>query len=435
MRLIIPIILFFLLMSCINTETKERPQDLTQETWERAVTTNVSQWTKGADHWFFTGDPNGTERIGRSAPDSATITTSVVRVPDFNKIKTDGAYQLQIFGTDERNSVYIFGPHVGVNAVSVTIDGDTLSVRQTNKDISNHLMNGVIVRIGVNHLNRLIQKGCGPVEAIRIQSDSLAITSTSTGSGNVYLVGNVNLKRVVLNGAGSISVWGVNSPSLSIHTEGSGALNVKGNMGIRSIVHHGQSDINIIGANSNLLDIDADGAGKISVRGIVNLRRIKAKDEICIYIYDVRSQCVEANLAGNVRVGLKGYTRDLYVNTINHSIFWGRYLCSRHAYVTARDHSHINVTAGSKIFASAIDQSSIYFYGPANILSEFTKDKGSVVAMGERNGCTDGSEYRSYSYTYAHKGEDVAVYQEADLSARPAHRHRLKQTRAMNYIK
>ena len=435
MRIIICILISLLLASCMNTEPSQRPDDLTKETWERAVATTSNQWTQGADHWFFTGDPNGTEKINRHAPDSAGMTTSVVRVSDFNVIKTNGAYQLQLFGTDESNSVYIYGPNAGVNAIRVTMDGDTLYVRQTNKDVPNSVMNGVIVRIGVNQLNKLIQKGCGTVEAIRIQTDSLDITSTSTASGNIYLIGEVRLKRVVLNGTGSITVFGVNSPNVVIRTNGSGAVNVKGNIGIRSIVHHGQSDINIIGANSNKLDIDADGAGKVSIRGIVNVNRITAKDDVCIYIYDVRSACVEANLSGNARIGLKGYTNDLYVNTVGASIFWGRYLCARRAYVTACNHSHINVTAEGKIFASATDQSSIYFYGPAAILSEFTKDSGSVVAMGEQNWCTYGSEYRTYSYTYAHKGEDIAVYQEVDLSARPVYHQKSKKIRAINFIK
>ncbi|OGT36911.1 MAG: hypothetical protein A3F11_09030 [Gammaproteobacteria bacterium RIFCSPHIGHO2_12_FULL_37_14] len=436
MRIFIYILISLLLISCMNSQLPSRPKDLTHETWQRSITTTSAQWTTGADHWFYTGDPNGTEKINRQAPDSVGMSTTVVRVSDFTTIKTDGAYQLQLFGTDDRNSVYINGPNVAVNAVSVSIQDDTLVIRQTNKEISNSLMNGVIVRVGVNQLHKLIQKGCGTVEAIRIQSDHLAITSTATAMGNVYLIGNVNLKRIVLNGTGSVTVLGASSPNLVIHTKGSGAVNVKGNVGIQSIVHHGQSDINILGANSNKLDIDADGAGKISIKGIVKLNHLTAKDDVCIYIDEVRSQCVEANLSGNVRVGLKGLTKDLYVNTIGTSIFWGRYLCSRNAYVTACNQSHINVAACGKIFASAVDQASVYFYGPSNILSEFTKDEGSVIAMGDQTWCTYGTESRSYSYTDAHKGEAVAVYQEVDLSARyPSHRHSSKRANAMNYIK
>ena len=435
MRIFVCIFTSLLLMACMNDQALQRPKDLTKETWQQSVVTHTNLWTKGADHWFFTGDPNGTEKINHRAPDAAGMSTTVVRVSDFTAVKTNGAYQLQLFGTDDHNSVFIEGPNAGVSAIRVSIEGDTLSVRQTNKNISNSVMNGVIVRIGVNQLRQLTQKGCGTVEAIRIRSDKLNITSTSTGSGNVYLVGHVNVRQVILNGAGSISVFGINSPDLAINTSGSGAVNLQGNMGIRSIVHHGQSDITILGANSNQLNIDADGAGKINIHGVVNLSRLTAQEDICIYIYDVRSQRVEANLSGRARVGLKGFTNDLYVNTLGTSILWGRYLCSRNAYVTACDRSHINTTAGNKLFASATDQSSVYFYGPANILSEFTKDEGSIMAMGNQTWCTYGSEDRSYSYTYAHKGENVAVYQEVDLSAHSSHPHRSKRTRAMNYIK
>lgn len=433
--LIILLFASFLLSGCIfNGDSPQRANDYTEETWQRAVTTNTSSWTKGADRWFFTGEPNGTEQINRRAPDSAGMTTTVVRVSDFTGIKTDGAYQLQVFGTDQANSVYIYGPNAGVNAISVSVQGDTLYVRQTNKEVPNSVMDGVIVRIGIQNLQKFIQKGCGSVEIIRIQTNKLEVMATSTSSGNIYLVGNMNLTRLVQNGSGMITVLGVNSPDLVIRTKGSGTVNLKGNIGIRSIVHHGQSDINIVGANSNKLDVNADGLGKIGIQGIVKVGCINAKDDVCVFIYNVRSECIEANLAGNARVGLKGFTKDLYVNTINKSVFLGRYLCAENAYVTACNDSHINVTACRKAFASAANQASIYFYGPAAILTEFTKDNGSVVVMGNQTWCSYGSEYRPYSYTYAHKGEAIAVYQQVDLSWRPA-RYKMPKSRAQNYIK
>ncbi len=418
------------LTSCALYDSPPSATDLTKEIWQQSIATTPGGWTEGADHWFFTGDPNGTERINRNAPDSAAITTTMVRVSDFTKIKTNGAYQLQIFGTDDDDSVYVFGPNEGVSAVTVKLQEDTLIVTQTNQEVSNRVMNGVIVRIGIHQLNQLVQRGCGTVEAIRIQTDSLSLISK--GRGNIYMIGHIGLKRVVQDGAGKITVLGVASPELVIRTSGSGSVNLMGNVGVSSIVHHGSSEINIIGANSNHLNIYTDGSGKMGIHGIVNLAKLTAKEDTCVYITEVRSHGIEAEISGNAHVGLKGVTQDLYVKTFDSSRFWGRYLCSANAYVTACNQSHSNITACTKAFASASNQASIYFYGPANLLSHFATDEASIIAMGDVTWCNLGAEYRPYSYTYAHRGEAVAVYQEVDLSARSSWHRRANPT---NYIK
>lgn len=412
---------FILLSGCATDKFLYSDRDLSQETWQNNVVTNSSHWDEGADHWFFTGRPNATEKMNRKAPDSATMSTTVVRVSDFTDIKTNGAFQVQIFGTDERNSVVIFGPNAGVNAVSIKIVGQTLYVRQTNDQLPNSFMNGIIVRIGVNRLNKLVTRGCGSVEGISLRSHHLEVIGK--GGGHVYLNGQINLSKVSQYGTGKITIFGVDSPQLDIHTTNSGSVNITGNVGVRCINHYGQNNITIVGANSHSLDINAYGAGKISISGTVNLRHLNAKDQVCVYILHAHSQRIEANVLDNARVGIRGVTKELYVNTFNQAIFWGRYLCAGNSYAKACHQSHMNIAACGKVFASASDTASIYYFGPANLLSSFTSGQGRVMPMGDQTWCTNRSEFRSYSYTNAHKEEAVAVYQEVDLSAPRRHPH------------
>ncbi len=393
--------------------------DLGQEHWQMFVDKDPKQWTRGADNWFFTGQPNSTELANRNAPYTAAMSDMQVRVPDtINSIRVNGDFQVQIFGASEHASAYLTGPNAGIQAVAVEVRGQTLYIHQT-QPVAPGVMRNVIVRIGVLKLNNLTQMGNGRIEAIGIRSDDLCVASTADSCGNIYLAGRVNLRRVTQNGHGAITILGATASTLDISTGGSGPVNISGQLGIRSITHHGSSNINLIGATSyRPVAISADGSGKIGIYGCANLKTIQAKDAIRVYAYPINSMdltVTEQNVAG---VGLAGLVQNLYVDTYNSSRFDGSNLCARSAYVRAHDSSHINVTANGKIFASADRDGSIYFYGPANLLTDFPGSDDHVIAMGNRNWCNYNSEYRPYSYTLSHGKENLFYVYKAKRAVR-----------------
>ena len=150
---------------------------------------------------------------------------------------------------------------------------------------------------------------------------------------------------------------------------------------MRMIQHHGRSDVNIVGANTDGLTINTDGRGKIGITGVVNVRDIRAKGRTCVFICGVNSANLNAYLFDEAVVGVSGRTNDLYVNACGTSRFWGRNLCVINAYVRASDHAHINVMATNKIFASAVDDSSIYFFGTPDLMSQFVSGNGTVIPI------------------------------------------------------
>ena len=384
-----------------------------------------NQWKQGADHWFFTGDPNATELQNRNAPEEAAMSTMTVRVYDFNQIEVNGDFQTQIFGTDEHNSVFVDGPNAAVRDIAVELRGGTLCIYQTNSTPIK-TMKKVIVRIGIRQLKKLVQRGNGSIEAIQIKSNHLIIDSS--GGGNIYLMGQVNLKTISQAGSGSINVFGVYASHLTIVTANQGGpVNVSGNINIRSIIHRGARDINIIGANSNGLNIYAEGSGKISVLGRANLCKVTLKDAVCVFVASVHSRRVDAQLSDHVTLGLSGFVKDFYATTSGTSFLGARFLCAEQVFATAYDQSHINVTASKKAFAQANQGSSIYFFGPASLLSSFTSGKAVVLAMNERNLCNAHSEYRPYAYTYSHQGETIAYTYPSQVSHRAIHRSKIKQ--------
>lgn len=381
--LLIGLILFsyLFLIGCASNRNPYLRTDYTEETWMREVHTTPNSWARGADSWFLTGDANSAERSNRSAPYSAAISTMTVAVPDFTGIRVIGDFQVQLFGSYDHNTVYVYGPNDGVREIAIQVRGNTLCIEQTKNATSS--VKKVIIRIGIRQLCSIVQLGgCGSIEGIRLNSRSLDIMTSPATTGNMYLTGPVNLRRVTNLGKGNISVFGANSASLDIRAIGNGDVNVSGNLNLRSIYHGGGNHINVIGANTRTpLKVYAEGAGKIGINGRVNLRRVTAKGATRVYIYPVFSQSIHAFAYNNARIGLAGSTTDLSVDTRGKSRFWGKHLCAQNAYVRAYDQSHINVTATSKIFASATQNASVYFFGSPESLSQFVSGSGVVIPV------------------------------------------------------
>lgn len=404
---------YILLTGCSSTRNPYIKSAYTEERWMREVHTSPDSWARGADSWFLTGDPNRTEMANRHASYGAAISTMMVAVPNFTGIKTAGDFQVQIFGTYDHNSVYVYGPNAGVRAISVQVRGGTLCIEQA-KDAPQSVKN-VIIRIGINQLCSLTQlSGCGSIEGIRLRSNALDVSTGAKATGNIYLAGPVNLRRVTNLGAGNISVFGANASQLDIRATNKGGVNVSGNLNIRSIYHNGGNNINILGANSRMpLNIYADGAGKIGINGQVNLRQVTARGSTRIYAYPVLSQYIYAYAYNDSRIGIAGATTDLSVDTGGRSQFWGRYLCAQNAYVRAHDQSHINVAASSKIFASSTESSSVYFFGAPNSMSQFVSGSGVVIPIWTAGKPSCGVAFQARAERMDYKGE---------LSGR--HRHR-----------
>lgn len=367
------------LIGCAAQRNQTFNPNLAQETWMRQVQTNPNYWTIGADRWFLTGDPNGIEIANHHAPYNAAITTMMVRVPNFTNIKAIGDFEVQIFGTSGRNSVYVYGPNDATRQLSIQVRGNTLCVTQTRPRVP--AMRRLIVRIGINNLNNLYHAGCGVVEGVWLNSNGLSVTSA--GIGNIYLSGAANLQRINQSGTGSINILGANTGCLDINTWGPGAVNVSGHIGLRRVMHHGGANINVIGAYKGPgLKIYADGGGKIGINGLdINLAEVRAKDSVCVFVYSVNSYAIYAYAHQKARIGIAGRSLNLYAETSDNAVFYGRYLCSQDAFVRAYDASHINVAASNKIFASAVQNASVYFYGSPEIISQFVSGNGLVIPI------------------------------------------------------
>lgn len=384
MRLIpiTPLMIVALFLSACVTHTHEFVQsqvrnDLLQENWRNQVDSDPMKWQAHADSWLWYGTPNSVEQANRRAPFSAAMSTVMVRVPDFTRIQLEGAFQVQLDGRFQHNSVYLFGPNEEIRQVSVEVKDHTLVIHGDTD--TNNTPQHVIVRIAVHNLQGLVHKGSGKVQGRFIRANPLVITAA--GSGHIILTGRINVKQINHSGSGVVTLLGAYTPFLNIASSGAGTLNISGRVGIAALTHSGSGDINIIGADTNTLSIAASGAGKIAINGIANLKQLTASDRVKIYLHSVRSKNCYVYLSDRATVGVAGETQSLYVDAKRSALFMGSFLRSRYTYVRARDWAHINAGGDNRAFAAASDNSSIYLMGKPDVISPYVNDNAVVIPI------------------------------------------------------
>ncbi len=353
--------------------------DLIRETWIYQMNINPNVWLKNADPWFLTGEPNLAEQQSATAPLYKAITTSTVRVPDFTQIVVAGDYQVQIVGGQAHNSVYIFGPNADAQHVSVELRDNKLILTQSNKPTGT--IRNVIVRIGMRNLRSIENMGTGLVMGRDITSDKLRIIAG--GAGSVLLVGNMNLKIVEQQGMGTITVLGAQSPKLNVTALGPGNVNISGRVGIENILHKGNGTVHIVGADTDSLCINTGGNGLTTVYGYVNLKKVFSDNGSRVYVSWVYNQeQLNVMTRGKSIVGIAGGAYNLDVKTFGYSCFLGEYLRAETVYISTKDKSHADITARQKIFATAVNQSGILYYGSPAILTKFVSQQATIFNVG-----------------------------------------------------
>lgn len=366
------------LVGCTYHRNPELNKDLTSETWQSQVDTNSNRWLKGTSRWFLNGDPHVAPYKDGSVASSAAISSMKVEIPDgAMRLEVDGDFQVQIFGTYDHNTLFVYGPNAGVRGVDIKIVGNKIKLTQT-KDAPPSVCD-VIIRIGLQSLSELNQFGAGRIEGRMVRSGGLSISQC--GKGNIYLAGNMNLMNVDSNGSGAVTVIGASAPESKVNMMGSGSVNISGNIGLSSIKHSGSGEMNVIGLNSNCLSIYASGRGKIGLQGTANIKDIDARSRVRVYMYNVNSEDLHVMVRDAACVGLAGYTNHLDVQTSQASCFEGKHLLSNDAYVRASDNSHINARATNRMFATATGNASVYFYGPPRLMSQFVSGNGVVIPI------------------------------------------------------
>ncbi len=375
------ILLFCTLAACVSNNSgydqTQLNENLLKETWMQQINLNPNYWVRGADPWYYTGNPNSIEQYDNTASPSKAITTLMVRVPDFTNVNVSGDFEVQITGRTEHNSVFIVGPNASTRQIVVEMINNTLYIHKT-KDSKDCLKN-VIVRINIHDLHVLKNFGSSNIYGRDVMSNHLMISSCDCG--NIFLSGNMNVTRINQTGTGTVAIIGANTPCLGIKVIGNGNVKVNGHVGIQTIYQRGNGDVNILGADSDSLAITTYGNGITSVVGYVNLKKVSAHNTSRVYVYWINSNSLYVTADGTSHVGLAGAVTNMNVDIIDASRFEGQYLHGDTVYARTRNWSHANISSDKKIFAAALDNSSIYIFGSPTMVSRYTSQKGAIIPI------------------------------------------------------
>lgn len=403
----------FMLAGCTAGRSTYPSSDLAHETWRQQIQTDSDYWALKADRWFREGGPTAVEVANQRAPYSMAMAHTTIRVPNFSSLAITGDFQIQISDERDQNKVWIEGPSNAVRAIVVTVRHHILCLEQIEKAPAN--MGRVIVHIGMKQLRSLVYKGNGRVEGIRIFSDCLTVESS--GCGDIFLAGHINVKSIISRGEGSINIFTLYSDGTSIGAYGAGAVNVSAKQAVvlNAIKHDGTGNINIIGAQSPGLVVNTKGRGKIGISGRVMVKEISARGDTCVFIASAVGGRPCVYVYDNARVGIDGAVDTLYGYTSHASRLMARYLLANKAYVEASGTTHINVYAREEIFARAKDNATIYFFGDPAILTAFEMGHGSIVSMRSAPDVKQRGSVRHRSHDYKDEASPRFSWREGRL--------------------
>lgn len=364
------IILFITLTSCNTGRILPHASDASlKERWMSLVDKNPDIWLANVDPWFLTGE---------SQPIKGAIakTMNPTEIASFTSISIAGDFKVEIVGGQHANSVYIYGQQESVDQVVVEVFKNSLNIHQT----SNENMQNVVVRIGVHKLRSLTNSGNSLILGRTIISKNLIVNASGTGS--IYLGGNMNLTQVNQSGSGTITLFGVHTPKLNVMVKGNGNVNLSGTIGIETIVHDGDGYVNIIGADSDGVCISAYGNGVTSVFGYMNLREVFAMDHSRVFVYWVYSKNVNVVAQDSAVVGLAGTAANMDIDLKNDACFQGEYMRSCVMYVKTKNSARADVAADLKIFVSTSGTSNVYYFGSPQILTSFSSVNSAIIPLG-----------------------------------------------------
>lgn len=371
-----------LLVSCATTgRYPYTSADLSRENWRTQMLIDPARWTAKADSWFKVGSTTLGEYRNETAPYGEAISREAVRVPNFHHLKVYGDFQIQVSGDPNVASVWIEGPNDAVRSIAVVVRDNTLSLVQAQNAPLN--MNRVIVHVTMRSISSLTSYGNGRIEGIRLFSSSLIVDSN--GTGNIFLAGHLNVRRVISRNCGSVNIYTIKSMQTEIEACGCGDVNIKAEsyIDLKSIRHTGNADVNVVGAVGNNVYVDAKGKGRVNIFGRVGIKEIRASEQVCVFVYDSASARPCIYVYDDAHVGIAGSAGTFYAYTTRNAKLMASSLTAETIYAESSGYSHMNITGTNRVFATARDYSTVYFWGNPDVIDPFEKNEGAIILMND----------------------------------------------------
>lgn len=262
-------------------------------------------------------------------------------IPAFNKVAVEGRVDVRL--------------HTGYRKPQVILRGDPRDLAQLSTIVKNNTLlvglkpgypkfGAVSVDIRGHYLNSFFYRGAGQINGPRLNSGLLDISITNTG--RTTLAGNINLRRLEVNGSGYTEITGIKSQNLQISMSGKPHVKLAGLVRLSALNLNGNGSLGLYWVKSDLLTIRAKGKTFIQLAGIANK--------------------LDLELWGN-------------------SQFNGRYLRAKRVFAKTHDKSIAEITALDRQHTLATDGSDIRFYEIPEMKADFMGFNGAVLDMRDWN--------------------------------------------------
>lgn len=191
--------------------------------------------------------------------------------PDFNAIKSTGAYDIEINEGEADGKISLIGDSSIIDKIIVEVNEQTLIIKQKPGFYTSH-GDAVKISLNANKLKGLALTGSGSILTKGVQSSD-EMNIVLDGSGNISTQISTEKANIQLNGSGDISLNGqVND--LVVNLSGSGDINAFG-----LIANHtnagltGSGNLEVYARNSLIAGVT--GSGQLLYKGVPEKKEFK----------------------------------------------------------------------------------------------------------------------------------------------------------------
>jgi len=202
------------------------------------------------------------------------IITKNLDLSPFHAVSLYGPLNVQICANNPRYSIQMQADQATLNTIQVSIQNGILYVTRVTKLPKNTPKNSplrtiarrpILMRISLPCLTALNEYGGGYTTATCL-SGPLAVDIR--GNISARLTGTcIDLNNLTVIGSAQLTICGIYSHCLAIQHSGSGNVHLDGEANLRSLQQDGSGNTSLLWVNSNQVKIHSEGSGRIALAG------------------------------------------------------------------------------------------------------------------------------------------------------------------------
>jgi hypothetical protein len=195
------------------------------------------------------------------------------------------------------------------------------------------------------------------------------------------IVQGYHFNRFEYHGTGVVKGTKLNLQHLDLVLDNQGSTILGGNVGLRYLKIQGAGTVDISGISGKQVRMDLGGQGKIKLKGMADIASLTMKDKAWLSYYWVKSESLTVNGFDESYIQLAGIVDKLHVKLCDKSRFNGRYLRANRAFVKTFNHSLAEIAVVDRQHTLASDSSDIHFFNLPDMRTDFLAFDGAVLDM------------------------------------------------------